>query len=82
MVSALILLNTEMGSEKRVLAQLKTISGVEEAHALYSVYDIAVKVNANSIEQLRDTITQDIKKIPETINFLTLLTVDKAPSTI
>lgn len=77
MVSAMVLINTEIGTEKKVLEKLRTINGVEEAHALHSVYDIAAKVNANSIDQLKDTITLNIKRIPGTINFLTLLTVEE-----
>jgi len=77
MVSALVLINTEIGTEKKVLQQLKSISGVEEAHRLHSVYDIAVKVKANSLGQLKDTIINHVKKVPQTVNFLTLLTVDE-----
>ena len=82
MVSAFILINTEIGSEQKVLEKLKTIAGVQEAHKLNSIYDIAAKVYAESIDQLRETITRGIKKIPNTTNFLTLLTVEvqKQPS--
>jgi DNA-binding Lrp family transcriptional regulator len=81
MASALVLINTEMGSQQKVLEQLKTINGVQEAHELYSVYDIAAKVYADSIDQLKQTITGSIKKIPDTLNFLTLLTVEH-PQTV
>jgi DNA-binding Lrp family transcriptional regulator len=76
MVSAMVLLNTQIGAEKGVLEKLKTLEGVEEAHTLYSVYDIALKVHANSMNQLKDIITQNIKRTPNVITTLTLLTVD------
>ncbi len=75
MVSAFVLINTEIGSERRVLEQLRTIDGVQEAHELRSVYDIAAKVYAESVDQLKETIMGAIKKIPNAVNFLTLLTV-------
>ncbi len=81
MVSAIVLINTETGTERAVLDQLRRVSGVEEAYKLYSVYDIAIKVNANSIDQLKHTITDDVKTIPQTKNFLTLLTVDTGDKT-
>ncbi len=77
MASAFVLINTEMGSQQKVLEQLKTITGVQEAHEHYSVYDIAAKVHAETIDELKETIMGNIKKIPETINVLTLLTFER-----
>ena len=49
MVSAVILVNTDLDAQDNVLANLKLVDGVEEAHALYGVYDFFVKINASSI---------------------------------
>ena len=77
MVSAMVLINTQVGKEKSVLEKLRAIDGVEEAHALYSVYDIAIKIKTSSIEKLREIITLRIKKIIEVTTSLTLLTADE-----
>ena len=49
MVSAVVLLNTDLNAQDEVVDNLKLIEGVEEAHALYGVYDLLVKVNAKNI---------------------------------
>jgi DNA-binding Lrp family transcriptional regulator len=40
MISAVVLVNTDLGSQDKVLESLKQIEGVQEAHALYGVYDL------------------------------------------
>ena len=46
MVSAVVLLNTDLDAQDEVVDSLRLIDGVEEAHALYGVYDLLVKVKA------------------------------------
>ncbi len=48
MLSAVVLLNTDLDSQDKILENLKLVDGVEEAHALYGVYDFLVK-NQSSI---------------------------------
>jgi len=40
MPTAFVLINTEIGSESDVLKELKGVEGVDEASAVYGVYDI------------------------------------------
>ena len=46
MVSAVVLLNTDLDAQDEVVDSLRLIEGVEEAHPLYGVYDLLVKVKA------------------------------------
>ena len=50
MISAVVLLNTDSGTQDKVLESLRLVDGVEETHALYGVYDLLVKIKGNSIE--------------------------------
>ncbi len=77
MVSAVVLVNTELGAEKRVLEGLRRIEGVEEAHALYSVYDLMVKVKTGSVDKLKETITYSIRRLSGVSTLLTLMIVDQ-----
>jgi hypothetical protein len=43
MVSALVLVNTDLDSQDSVLENLKRVDGVEEAHALYGVMTVWLK---------------------------------------
>jgi DNA-binding Lrp family transcriptional regulator len=57
MVSAVVLVNMDLGSSHdKVIENLKLVEGVEEAHALYGVYDLLIKIKALSIDKLKDTI--------------------------
>ena len=40
MISAVVLVNTDIGSQEQVWKTIKLVEGVEEAHALYGVYDL------------------------------------------
>jgi len=66
MPTAYVFINTEIGSESTVLEALKKIEGVEEAHALWGVYDIIASVKTDTVNKLVSVITkkfEDIKKI-------------------
>ncbi|HEX7483226.1 MAG TPA: Lrp/AsnC ligand binding domain-containing protein [Candidatus Bathyarchaeia archaeon] len=77
---AYLLLNTVIGSEKQVLKALKEVEGVEEVHNLWGVYDLIANVKADSIEELRQIITQRIEKI-ENINSKLTMIVAENPQT-
>jgi len=78
----MILLNTQMGIEKEALKKITAISGVTEAYSLYSIYDIAVRIYAPSMGELKDTITHKIMKIPGALSILTLITAEEEQGTI
>lgn len=74
--TAIVLLNTDIGAEDEVLEQLSTIDGVVEASVVYGVYDIVVKVKARTIEELKDVITNRIRKLPKVKSTLTMVVVE------
>ena len=59
-----------------VLQKLKQVSGVEEAHALYGVYDFLIKVSANSIDRLREIIKYNLTQLVGIVTILTLMIVE------
>ena len=76
MISAVVLVNTNLGSQDSVLESLKQVEGVEEAHALYGVYDLLIKVKAKSIERLKDITKLHIKQVDGVTSSLTLMIVE------
>jgi len=80
MPTAYVLLTTEIGSEKQVLNALKKISGVQEAHTLWGVYDIIAHVQADSMESLKQIITKRIDKIGKVNSKLTMIIEDNMPA--
>ena len=53
MPTAFVLINTEIGSETDVLKELKKVEGVDEASAVYGVYDIVARVKADTMDRLK-----------------------------
>jgi DNA-binding Lrp family transcriptional regulator len=76
MVSAVVLVNTELDSQDSVLENLKRVDGVEEAHALYGVYDFLVKIKASSVEDVKYITKSKIKQVSGVTSSLTLMIED------
>jgi len=70
---AFVLINTDIGSESAVLEEIKKIKGVEHAYALYGAYDIMAKVESDSLDDLKQTITWQIRKLTGIRATLTLM---------
>jgi len=54
MPMAYVLINTEEFSQQLMRA-LRQVKGVEEAFALYGVYDIIVRTRADTMDKLKET---------------------------
>jgi DNA-binding Lrp family transcriptional regulator len=70
---AYVLINLESGSEEQVIAQLKKIQGVHETYLSYGVYDLIVKVEAENMEKLKESVTHKIRTISQVRSTLTLI---------
>jgi DNA-binding Lrp family transcriptional regulator len=64
MFVSLVLIKTDIGMETDVESTIHGIQGVREAHLLFGVYDISVKVECNSIEELTHIVIDEIRQIP------------------
>jgi len=74
MPTAFVLVNTEIGSENEVLTALKKVDGVQEAHSVYGVYDIVAKIQAESIDKLKEIVTWHIRRLDKVRSTLTMIT--------
>jgi len=70
---AYVLLNCEMGAEKAIIDELKSIKGVKEVHATYGAFDILTKIEAHDQHKLREIITYKIRKMNQIRNTITLI---------
>ena len=73
--SAYILINTEIGFEDRVLKELKKISNVKEAYVTYGVYDVIARVYAESMDELKEIISANIRHLDKVRSTLTMITI-------
>jgi len=69
MVRAYVMMNCELGSEEKVIALLKKIDGVKEAHGTFGLYDIIAQIESNTEEKVREIakVIRNMKKIHSTI---------------
>jgi DNA-binding Lrp family transcriptional regulator len=77
MPRAYVLFNVESGSEDNVLKQLRNINNVEEAYVSYGVYDLVVRVKADTMEALKDSVTHKIRTIKQVRSTLTLIMMEE-----
>jgi DNA-binding Lrp family transcriptional regulator len=77
MPKAFVLINVESGSEEEVLEQIKKSEGVEEAYYSYGVYDIIAKIKAQTMEKLREAVSQRMRTISKVRSTLTLIMMEE-----
>jgi DNA-binding Lrp family transcriptional regulator len=58
MPTAYVLINYDIGTEEKFIDKLKNVPGVMEVNEVNGVYDIVVKFASQSLDDLKDTITQ------------------------
>ena len=78
MPAAFVLVNAEIGSEDDVLEELKSTKGVVGAWIVYGVYDIVAKIEADSMEKLKEVITSNIRGLENVRSTLTMIVVETA----
>ena len=72
MVRVYVLMNCNLGSETEIITLLKKIESVKEAHGTLGLYDIAVQIESESEDTIKEIITGIIRKIPKIQSTLTL----------
>jgi len=73
MPHAYVLINVESGGEDEVLIALEKINNVEESYFSYGIYDIIIKVKAESMEKLKEMVTSKIRSLNQVRSTLTLI---------
>jgi len=77
MPTAFVLVNTEIGSEADVLKDLKKVEGVEEAYAVYGVYDIIARVKSGTMDKLKEIVTWRIRRLDKVRSTSTMIVVEE-----
>jgi len=75
---AFVLINAEIGAEAEVLQELRKIKNVKEAYVVYGVYDIVAKVEAESLDKLKEVVTGTIRRSDRVRSTLTMIVVEGA----
>lgn len=70
---AFVLINAELGSEEEVVKELKKLPNVKEVYVVYGVYDLIVKVEAESLDKLKEYIFSKIRQMDKIRSTLTMI---------
>ena len=73
MNTAYVLISCEVGTEKSILSELKNLESVKETSGLFGSYDIIVKLEAASEEELNDIVVSKIRNLKKIRTTLTLI---------
>ena len=76
MPKAYVLINTVPEVEEEFLQELKRIEGVKEATSVYGIYDFVAKVEADSLEKVKEVITWKIRRLKDIKSSITLISVE------
>lgn len=73
---AFVLINAEVGNEQELIKQLRGIPHVTEVHVVYGVYDVIAKVEADTMEKVKETITNSLRRLDNVRSTLTMIAVE------
>jgi DNA-binding Lrp family transcriptional regulator len=77
MPEAYVLIVAELGKEDKVLKDVQKTKGVEEVFVTYGVYDLIAKIKAESMNQLKELVTQRLRRKDNVSSTLTLKLIEE-----
>ncbi|HYA56153.1 MAG TPA: Lrp/AsnC ligand binding domain-containing protein [Nitrososphaerales archaeon] len=69
-------MNADLGAEEDLLKKLREIPNVKEVYVVYGVYDIVARVEADTMEKVKETITWHIRRLDKVRSTLTMIVVE------
>lgn len=76
MALAFVLINAEIGSESELVEELRKMPYVKEAYLVYGVYDIIARIEAESMDKLKEIVTWKIRKLNKVRSTLTMIVME------
>ena len=75
MAKAYVLINCDLGSEDKIISDLRKLEHIKDAVGTFGAYDMVAKIEAETSEQLSETVTWKIRKMDKVRSTLTLMEV-------
>ena len=75
LATAYLLLNVETGTEEEVMRSLKSIGEVKEARMVYGVYDIIIRVETETMEEMKNIVNGRIRRLFRVRSTMTMIVV-------
>ena len=68
-----VLIVCEVGAQESILSELKSLESVKEVSGLFGSYDIIVKLEVASEEELEDIVVSKIRNLQQVRTIVTLI---------
>ena len=72
---AFVLVNSDVGSETALQAELRRLGGVVAVYQVYGLFDLVVQVEAESDQKLKEIVFSKIRPLKNVKSTITLATV-------
>lgn len=72
LVTAVVLVKVETFKEKKVFSELQQIQEVKDLHQILGMYDIYIKLECDSYEDISMVVLEKIRNIPGVVDTRTL----------
>ena len=73
---AFVLINTDLREGEEVTKILSEIPEVKDVYGVYGVYDFVIRLESNSMEELKEVITNKIRRMKYVRSTLTMIVVN------
>lgn len=76
MPMAYVLINTEPKNMEDVVSTLEELDAVVEIFPVYGVYDVVAKIQAETMEKLKDIVTWKVRSLDNVRSTITMLILE------
>jgi Lrp/AsnC family transcriptional regulator for asnA, asnC and gidA len=76
MTLSYVMLNSDFGSRSDVEAWLKQVEYVKEVYSVNGCYDFLVKIETNDLQEMKDVVSNSIRRIPNIRSTVTLRIIE------
>jgi len=76
MPMAYVLINTEPKNMESVVSTLEKLDSIVEIFPVYGVYDIVAKIQAETMEKLKDLVTWKVRSLDDVRSTITMLILE------
>jgi len=73
---AFVLINAELDSEKYIIEQLNKLECVTNVDSVYGVYDLVIKIEANTMDEVKNIISYNVRRINHVRSTLTMIVIE------
>jgi len=73
---AFVLINADLDSEKYIIEQLNKLECVTNIDSVYGVYDIVIKIEANTMDEVKNIVSYNVRRINHVRSTLTMIVIE------